>query len=131
MIGLDTNVLVIYLTQDDPKQAPKATRTIETGAARGETFFISSIVMCELIWVLGTAYDYGRGEISDVLESVLRTRQFTFEDKDLLWQSLADFKSLKGDFSDYLLGRKGLEAGCAQTLTFDKNLKNSSHFEVL
>ena len=28
MIGIDTNILVRYLTQDDPEQAPRANRLI-------------------------------------------------------------------------------------------------------
>ena len=30
MIGLDTNVLVRYIMQDDPKQAAKATKLVES-----------------------------------------------------------------------------------------------------
>jgi predicted nucleic-acid-binding protein len=33
MIGLDTNVLVRYIAQDDPVQSPKAMRLIESLAA--------------------------------------------------------------------------------------------------
>ncbi len=54
-MGLDTNVLVRYLTQDDPEQASIATRHIETVS---ESFFITSTGLCELVWVLETAYDY-------------------------------------------------------------------------
>ena len=49
MMGLDTNVLVRYLTQDDPEQSRIATREIETDNV---SFFITSIGMCELVWVL-------------------------------------------------------------------------------
>lgn len=84
MIGVDTNILVRYLTQDDPEQARKASREIDQGAEAGETFFITDVVMCELVWVLETAYDYDRLQIADTLDKVLATKQFQFGDKDLL-----------------------------------------------
>ena len=131
MIGLDTNVLVRYLTQDDPVQARKVTRIIEEGAERNTPFFISSVVLCELVWVLESAYGYGRREVAGVLKQILRTDQFRFEDKDLLWQSLADYRRQRGDFSDYLIGRTGEKAGCEQTLTFDRGLQGSPRFRVV
>jgi len=66
-----------------------------------------------------------------VLDRILRTKQFQFENKDLLWQSLADYRSYNGDFADYLIGRAGHKAGCREILTFDTALKNSPLFRVL
>ena len=131
MIGLDTNVLVRYLTQDDPAQAKKAIRTIEGGASEDSAFFINAVVVCELVWVLESAYGYGQEEVGPVLEQILRTRQFRFEDKDLLSQALTDYRTGNGDFADHLIGRIGNRAGCQHTLTFDRSLKRSSHFQVL
>jgi len=131
MIGLDTNILVRYLTQDDPNQSRKAVDEIEKGLAKGQTFFIADIVLCELVWVLETAYGFDRREIVPVLENILRTRQFQFANKDLLWKSLADYRAKKGDFADHLIGNAGHKAGCRETLTFDAGLKNNPLFLVL
>jgi predicted nucleic-acid-binding protein len=131
MIGLDTNVLVRYLTQDDPAQAKTATRFIEQSAARGETFYIPTIVTCELVWVLEDAYGFARPEIRAALEAVFRTAQFQFEKKDQLWQSLHDYRNGRGDFADYLIGRVAVDAGCELTATFDRSLKNSRLFQLL
>jgi predicted nucleic-acid-binding protein len=131
MIGLDTNILVRYLTQDDPDQSKKAAREIDRGLSAGHMFFIADIVMCELVWVLETAYGYDRQEISPILENILRTKQFRFENKDLLWKSLAYYRSKKGDFADHLIGLIGLNAGCHETITFDVGLKHHSVFRVL
>jgi predicted nucleic-acid-binding protein len=131
MIGLDTNILVRYLTQDDPGQSNKAAKEIEKGLAAGEKFFIADIVMCELVWVLESAYGYAPQEIAPVLENILRVKQFQFENKDLLWKSLADYRSKKGDFADHIIGHVGHIAGCRETLTFDTGLKNNPLFRVL
>ena len=131
MIGLDTNILIRFLTQDDPEQSRKAAHEIEKGLSAGQMFFIADIVLCELVWVLETAYQYDRQEIVPVLENILRTRQFQFENKDLLWISLADYRNKKEDFADHLIGRAGHKAGCRETLTFDAGLKNNPIFRVL
>jgi len=131
MIGLDTNILVRYLTQDDPDQSRKAAHEIEKGLSAGHVFFIADIVMCELVWVLETAYGYDRREIVPVLENILRTKQFQFGNKDLLWKSLSDYQNKKGDFADHLIGRAGHKAGCSETITFDAGLKNNPVFRVL
>jgi len=122
MIGLDTNILVRYITQDDPDQSRKATHEIEKGLSAGDMFFIADIVMC---------YGYVWSEIAQILERILRTKQFQFENKDLLWQSLADYQRKKGDFADHLIGRASRKAGCRETLTFNAGLKNNPIFRVL
>lgn len=131
MIGLDTNVLVRYLTKDDPAQARSATQEIDQGAAREEMFFIAPVVLCELVWVLRSAYGLSRAEIGLTLDRILRTKQFEFTEKGLLWEALADYKSGKGDFSDDIIGRLGRNAGCIHTITFDTRLKSSPFFRVL
>ena len=131
MRGLDTHVLVRYLTQDDPVQALKATQVIEEGVQQGDVFYLTSIVLCELVWVLGDAYDYSRHDIQAVLDRILHTAQFRFDQKDQLWLALQDFRGGRADFSDYLIGRLGMQAGCAETVTFDTSLRNSPHFRVL
>ena len=131
MIGLDTNILIRFLTQDDPQQSRKAAHEIEKGLSAGQKFFIADIVLCELVWVLETAYGYECRKIAPVLENILRTRQFQFENKDLLWISLADYRNKKGDFADHLIGRAGHKAGCRETLTLDAGLKNHPVFRVL
>jgi predicted nucleic-acid-binding protein len=129
--GLDTNVLVRYLTLDDPEQARQATEVIETASGKESCLHVSDIALCELVWVLETAYGYGRAELTPVLERLLRTRQFSFRDKDVLWQALADYQRGKGDFSDYVLGRGARVAGCQHTVTFDSALRDSDLFRVL
>ena len=131
MSGLDTNVLVRYLVGDDEKQAQKASARIRAIAASGESCFISSIVICELVWVLESAYDYEKMEICDVLEKLLITKQFEIENKDIVRQAIHDYKAGDGDIADYLIGRFNQDKGCDITYTFDRALKGCSLFSVL
>jgi predicted nucleic-acid-binding protein len=131
MKALDTNVLVRYLTQDEPKQAAVATEEIEQAAAKDEKLLIQPLVLCELVWVLETAYDLGKADILGILDQIVRTRQFEVADKDTVWHALADYRQGKGDFSDYYLGRANERDGAPQTLTFDRALKGGPRFRVL
>lgn len=131
MKGLDTNVLVRYIVQDDPAQFAAAAHLIDHAADTGEQMIVAPIVLCELVWVLESAYGCVRAEVWDILEKILRTGQFEILEKDLIWKAWNDYKSGKGDFADYYLGRRHQQAGAKTTLTFDKVLINSSAFEIL
>ena len=131
MKGLDTNLLVRYLTQDDPEQARKANAVIEGTVGDGKRCFIDAIVLCELVWVLETAYGYQKDEVSIALEKILSTVEFSIEDKDVAYRAFDDFRKGPGDFADHLIGWRNLKSGCETTLTFDRNLKRSDRFTVV
>ena len=85
MKGLDTNILVRYLTQDDASQWQKATDYLEAIASDDETCFISHMVLCETIWVLKSAYGYNKSQSTTILKKLLSTRLFEFEDRVACW----------------------------------------------
>ena len=122
MTGLDTNVLVRYLTLADPSQAAQAVDLIERSAESGEPLFISTIVVCELVWVLQGAYRYPKTDVVTALDGLLRAAQLRFDEPARLWGALADFRDGDADFADYVIGREGADAGCATTVTFDQAL---------
>lgn len=131
MIGLDTNVLVRYLVRDDKKQAEKASNCIRNAAEKEIGCFINHIVLCELVWVLESAYDFRKEEITGVLEKILVTRQFIIQDKDVVRRAVYDYGQGKGDLADYLIGGVNHMLGCDMTFTFDRSLRNSPAFKVL
>lgn len=131
MKGLDTNVLVRYLTEDDPRQAAAAVKEIEGAGKKGEKLIVQPLVLCELAWVLESAYDVGKQDLLDVFDRILRTAQFEIPGKDLVWRSLADYRAGRGDFSDHLLGRLNEDEGASVTITFDRALRGNSRFHVL
>jgi predicted nucleic-acid-binding protein len=131
MIGLDTNVLVRYLTQDDPAQFAKAAAFIDAASERAEQFLINTPVLCELVWVLAAVYGYSREEIAQALEQMFTTAQFEIERLDEARQALGDFRSSKADFSDALIGRINRSLGAKHTVTFDRDLKAVETFRLL
>jgi predicted nucleic-acid-binding protein len=131
MIGLDTNLLVRYLTKADPTQFNKAKALIDATAAAGDRFVINSAVLCELVWVLRTTYEYSREEIAGAVEYILTIAEFDVERPDETRLALREFQSTKADFSDALIGRINQSLGANHTATFDRNLKGLDTFRVL
>ena len=130
MIGLDTNVLVRYIAQDDSKQSPKATRLIEslTVDAPG---YVSTVSVVELVCVLTGCYALTKSEICEVLETLLRTKEIIVAHADTVWKALRLFKEGKADFADCLIEKAANEAGCGYTTTFDRDAAKHSGMKLI
>jgi len=129
--GLDTNVLVRHLVQDDVQQAAVASRYIDRHCSADDRCFINDIVLCELVWVLESAYDLGKEVVGDVLEKLMMTSEFDIESRNIAAAALRDYRASKADFADCLIGRKSASLGCTETATFDKALKSLDSFKQL
>lgn len=128
MIGLDTNILVRYLTRDHEPQWQQASEVIQ----QNQPCFIANIVLCELVWVLrGAKYRFQKTEVVDILEAMLHSAAFEFESRSTLDQALQRYKQGKADFSDYLIGAVSRQAGCTETASFDGKLKGEKGFQCL
>ncbi len=130
MRGLDTNLLVRYVTDDDPAQATMVRALFRNMEAEGERLHVSCIVLCELCWTL-RGYDCSRDDISSVLARILATGIFDVQDSDLVRYALEEYRQGRGDFADYLIGWQNRRAGCTDTITFDRKLKKASGFSFL
>jgi predicted nucleic-acid-binding protein len=128
VIGVDTNILVRYLTKDDEQQWEQAVEIIEGG----EPCFVANIVLCELVWVLrGKPYEFNRQEISQTIEMMLQCAVFELENRSVVYQALQRFKQGSADFSDYLIGAVAQQSGCTTTATFDRKLRDDKGFNLL
>jgi predicted nucleic-acid-binding protein len=119
MTGLDTNILVRYLTYDDATQTAAAKRVMNS-LTFDSPGFVSLIVIAELVWVLAFSYRYQKKEIEQVLDTLLRTRELVIERADIVSQALRAFRTGRADFADYLIERCAHSAGCESTITFDR-----------
>ncbi len=118
MIGLDTNIVVRYLTHDDPKQTASAKRVMNS-LSSDSPGFITLVVLAELVWVLKISYDFRKNEIEHVLDSLLRSEELVIERAEIVLQALRKFRAGSADFTDCLIERCGHAAQCKHTLTFD------------
>lgn len=119
MIGLDTNVLVRYIAQDDPKQSPKATALIESLSPESPGF-VTVVSVVELVWVMQSCYAVGRDAIAEALVQLLRTKEIVVQNAEVVWRAIHVFTGSGADFADCLIERSAAAAGCAEVYTFDR-----------
>jgi predicted nucleic-acid-binding protein len=132
MKALDTNILVRFLTGDDPAQAGKVVALFRVAESRQERFHVSILVLLELVWVLESLYEYRRGEILSAVEKMLALPVLSMESPDLIEAFLGAAAAMKADLSDILIGAAGKVRDCETTLTFDKKAaKGSGLFHIL
>lgn len=131
MVGIDTNVLVRHMVQDDAKQAKLATDLTENGCSQENPASIPLIVLCETVWVLGSAYGYAREQIAMALRQILLTETFDIEAHDIAWNALSDYQEGKADFADGVITRLNRMRGCDTTFTFDKKAARLPGFSLL
>lgn len=128
MIGLDTNVLVRYIVQDDAKQGRAAAALIEKQCTREEPGWIDTIVLCELFWVLKIAYGYPRDSIAAVIGRLLTVAELRVEESDLARAALRDYEKANVDFADCLIGIRNTQNDCTTTCTFDQRAARLPYF---
>ena len=120
MIGLDTNVIVRYLAQDDPLQSRKATDLFERHLTVEKPGFISIVAMAETVWVLERAYGLSPLELASAIERMLQTDVLMIEHEQEVFTAMIAMKQGRGSFADALIAALGAKAGCEHTLTFDQ-----------
>lgn len=130
MIGLDTNILVRYLAQDDPVQSPKATEIIERRLTAEDPGFVSVVALVETVWVLDRAYGLADREIAAAVERMLQVDVLVVENEQQVFTAMIALKEEHGQFPDALIGARGTRAGCTRTLTFDRKALRLPDFEL-
>ena len=129
MIGLDTNVLVRYLTQDDPLQSPRATAIIERQLTELEPGFVNLVALVETVWVLRRAYGYSRDAAADEVERLLQIDSLVLSHQAEVFLAMRALKDGVAEFADALIGELNASAGCRHTLTFDRRALRLVGFE--
>lgn len=130
MIGIDTNVLVRYIVQDDAQQARRATQFVERTLGGRTPGFVNDIVLCELVWVLETSYRYEREQVAQTLQRLFEIDRLRIETPALSWRALDAYRS-GTDFSDALIALKNDAAGCSHTVTFDRRAARYEKIKTL
>jgi len=130
MIGLDTNVLVRYIAQDDVKQSARATTLINSLSSENPGF-ITLVSLVELVWIMKSCYSATKQEIIAILETLMRTQELLVENAETAMKALAVFSGSKADFSDCLIERSANKAGCEYTATFDANAAKTAGMKIV
>ncbi len=128
MYALDTNILVRYIVQDDEEQAQKATHAIEC-LTSNDPAFISCVVLCEVHWVLKTAYKIAKEGRLAALKKILSVAAFDIERLECCIKALKHYEKGQADFSDYLIQEIARQEGYDVVLTFDAKAQHDSGFQ--
>ena len=131
MIGLDTNVVVRYLTQDDGRQSALANRLFERTLSPENPGFVSVVTLCEIVWVLADCYAAGPERIRSVVEGLVGSKQLQVQSKDEVWKALRAWPGSAADFADVLIGEICLSEGATHVATFDKKAGRLPSFKLL
>jgi len=119
MLGLDTDVLVRFLVQDDQAQFERAQKIIGRESRTGSGVLISLLVLLETEWVLRSRYSLAKTEILAAFSGLLASAELRFEDEHSIESALFAWKDSPADFADCLIGARNRELGCRATASFD------------
>jgi predicted nucleic-acid-binding protein len=130
VIGLDTNVLVRYIAQDDAKQSPKAAALIES-LSPDAPGYVTTVSVVELVWVMQSCYSMSRQAIAVALAQILRTKELVVQNAEVVWRAIRLFDSSNADFAGCLIERSAADAGCTDVYTFDRAAANSAGMKLV
>jgi predicted nucleic-acid-binding protein len=130
VIGLDTNVLVRYITQDDSKQSASASALIES-LDETSPGFVTLMTVVELAWVLESAYSFSRMQFAQVMQTLLAVDVIKVDRAASVASAVRRYTSSNADFSDCLIERLSIDAGCDKTMTFDKAAAKSAGMTLI
>lgn len=119
MLGLDTNVLVRFLVQDDGEQFERARRLIKREVGQSEPVLVSLLVLLETEWVLRSRYDLHKTDILGVFSSLLEAAELEVEDEAAVEEALFTWRDSTAPFADCLINARHRRLGCRATATFD------------
>lgn len=129
---IDTNLLVRYLTEDDPSKANDVKRLL-LKAAQGEMLLlIPSVVIAELVWVLQGFYKLDRSEIVPLLNAILQTSGVEVSDKAVVSDAIAIYGNKTIDFIDAWIVAFAKATEVRAVYTFDrKHFKGIDGIEMV
>lgn len=123
MIGIDTNVLLRLLLDDDPSQNSRIDALMAAHARVPGSVLISDVVLAETVWTLRTVYEQPKSALLAAVSGLLAQAAFAFEHRGVIERAVADFRGSSAGFSDCLIAAKHAALGCAFSATFDKKMR--------
>jgi predicted nucleic-acid-binding protein len=131
LIGIDTNVLLRYLLDDDGDQAPRAIRLIDQECSPTSPALVTNAVLAEAVWYLDLRLKRPKREIIDALWALLDNPHLAFEDSDAVENAVQEFEVGPADFADYLIAMSAAAHGATTTATFDQDAAKRPPFSLL
>lgn len=128
--GVDTNVLIRYLTYD-VEQSPTATLRLESDCSASNPCYLTQVVIVEAIWVLSSVYQKTKDELIEILERIINNHCFEIQDRESVIHAFENYKKRSIGFTDCLIGVLAQKYGYNKTLTFDIRAGKYDDFELI
>lgn len=125
MIGVDTNVLIRAVLEDEPHEAKLAKQFLEKTSDERK-LFISSYAILEMVWVLKVK-KRTRNEICEAILDLLDSPGVTVGQREIVVSALEKYRLGKADFGDYLILAEGEFYNAPKLASFDKMFCKESH----
>jgi predicted nucleic-acid-binding protein len=129
MIGFDTNILVRFFTQDNPRQCEQ-TDELMRSLSVAKPAWIGMVTLLEFVWVLTRIYRIGQHEMVRILDDLLDRPEIVVERIDTVHEALNLYRAGKADFADCLIVASARDAGCDRVLTFDRIAARDAGMEL-
>jgi len=118
-VGIDTNVLIRLLVNDNPVQH-KAVLKFGEGIDKNYAGFVTVISLVEMDWALRKQYGFTKGESVEAIRRIVRTRGVEIQSPDVVVRALQGVEDGDGEFADLMIAHLCLDAGCDHIVTLDK-----------
>jgi predicted nucleic acid-binding protein len=120
-VALDSNVIVRYLTGDDPAQSPAATELFRAATNGRISLILPTPILQETVYVLETYYQGTAETIAPKLISLLSLTGVTCPDARWVLTAIQWYRTKNADFGDALLCAYAHHHRC-EISTFDRGL---------
>lgn len=117
-VGIDTNILLRMVIDDDPAQKEKVKRFISE-LDEDDLLIVSLPVLLETAWVLESLYGYAKNAVLDFLQAILERREVEVPDYEVVGNAIDICRGSNLDFSDAVIAEMNRLSGCEKTYTFD------------
>jgi predicted nucleic-acid-binding protein len=130
VIGLDTNVLLRFIAQDDKQQSPMAD-TIIASLTKRNPGWIAVATVLEFVWAMSKSMRFPKSVVCNALDRMLALDTIVMEQETIVSLAVQQYRATRADFADCLIAASARAAGCAKTVTFDKIAARDAGMELL
>lgn len=131
MPGLDTNVLVRWLVDDDESQVSRVQTLLEAARVSHTPLFVPATVVLELEWVLRSRYRFEKEVVLGAFNALLETHEVEFQAEAAVERALHLYRQGAAEFADCLHAGLCGAAGRSPLLTFDEKASRLADVELL
>ena len=130
MVGLDTDILVQFLFQDDQAKRGKAT-AVMSALTVADPGWVGTAVLLDLVWELTRNHKVKRAKVFQILTYLLSSQEIVVEQDAVVREALNYYQKTSAGFADCLIAASARGAGCARTVTFDRIAARDAGMELV